>query len=245
MSNKSAITVENIRQQARELQASGHLQEAIKLQIDVINSACQLDCIQAEDYHRLGVMLFVVKDFPGAVKAFERVRILQPRFPGLAQNLGLSLILSNQFQKALNELHLANAEHPDDLNVLDGLAHVYGKLGELENARIYGEKSLLAKDRVAMQLPSNFKLPQENPPPFSLDGTHKNVISFSLFGSQTHYTSGAIKNAIIAAGLYPGWLCRFYCDDSVPASTRKALTEAKAEVKTQGLAHNQEQLSDP
>lgn len=253
MNSNSPASLENMRQQAKELQASGHLKEAIQLQVDVINSASQLSCLQPEDYHRFGVMLFVAKDFSAAITAFERVRQLQPNFPGLSQNLGLSLILSNRFKEALTELRLANAEHPDDLNILDGLAHAYGKLGELEHARTHGEKSLLVKDLEAMQRPSHLSLLQETPPPFCLDSTRKNVISFSLFGSKTKYTSGAVKNAITAAGLYPGWQCRFYCDDSVPASTRQALTEAKAEVKmmprpprwTDGLFWRFQVMNDP
>lgn len=38
----------------------------------------------------------------------------------------------------------------------------------------------------------------------------KKVISFSLWGNIELYTRGAIKNAILAKTVYPGWICRFY-----------------------------------
>ena len=42
------------------------------------------------------------------------------------------------------------------------------------------------------------------------------VISYSLWGDNPIYTIGAIKNADLAARLFPDWTCVFYCFDSVP-----------------------------
>jgi glycosyltransferase involved in cell wall biosynthesis len=46
----------------------------------------------------------------------------------------------------------------------------------------------------------------------------KKIISFSLWGDKPKYTIGAIKNADLAGKIYPGWICRFYCGKTVPAS---------------------------
>jgi len=116
------------------------------------------------------------------------------------------------------------------LDAIDGLAHAYGKLDDLANSRLYGEKSLLIKDGRAQSPPSGFQLPGASPPPFRIDRAEENVIAFSLFGNQPRYLRGAVKNAFIATGLYPGWRCRFYCDDTVPGQTRAALTDAGATV---------------
>jgi hypothetical protein len=43
------------------------------------------------------------------------------------------------------------------------------------------------------------------------------VISYSLWGDKPTYTIGAIKNADLAARLFPDWTCIFYCFQSVPA----------------------------
>ena len=44
----------------------------------------------------------------------------------------------------------------------------------------------------------------------------KKVISFSLWGDNPKYTVGALKNADLAPKIYPGWICRFYINDTVP-----------------------------
>lgn len=44
----------------------------------------------------------------------------------------------------------------------------------------------------------------------------KRVIAFSLWGANPKYTMGAIKNADLAPIIYPGWICRFYVDQTVP-----------------------------
>lgn len=43
-----------------------------------------------------------------------------------------------------------------------------------------------------------------------------NIISFCLWGSNPKYTIGAIKNAILALDIYPGWKCYFYVSNDVP-----------------------------
>lgn len=43
------------------------------------------------------------------------------------------------------------------------------------------------------------------------------VISFSLWGNNPKYTIGAIRNAELAATIYPTWKTRFYVASSVPS----------------------------
>lgn len=51
---------------------------------------------------------------------------------------------------------------------------------------------------------------------------NKKIISFTLWGHNPMYTIGAIKNAALSKEVYPGWLCRFYVDNTVP---QKIITE--------------------
>jgi hypothetical protein len=51
----------------------------------------------------------------------------------------------------------------------------------------------------------------------------KKVISFSLWGADTLYNVGAIKNAQLALSIYPEWSCVFYCNSCVPQETIKKL----------------------
>lgn len=58
----------------------------------------------------------------------------------------------------------------------------------------------------------------------------KKVISFSLYGDRPRYTMGAVRNAQLAATIYPGWECWFYCADDVPASIALQLQQSNAKV---------------
>lgn len=53
------------------------------------------------------------------------------------------------------------------------------------------------------------------------------IISFSLWGSDPKYNIGALRNAELAARLYPEWTCRFYCGSSVPRETIETLRPRK------------------
>lgn len=225
------LSLDAMRVRARALHTAGHLPEATQLQVELIKAAVQAHQVNASDYHRLGVMLFAQKDFAAAVRAFEHTRQHQADYPGVVLNLGLSRILAGQPGEAIPELLSVIKELPESLDALAGLAHAYGKLGDLEQARLYGEQSLLAKDGLVKAPPPGFKLPSATAPPFRSDHARENVIAFSLFGDNERYTRGAVKNAALAGEIYPGWHCRYYCDDTVPVATRTALVNAGAEVE--------------
>ena len=46
----------------------------------------------------------------------------------------------------------------------------------------------------------------------------KKVVSYSLYGNSERYTDGALANAQLMRTVYPGWIMRVYCDDTVPKS---------------------------
>jgi hypothetical protein len=47
------------------------------------------------------------------------------------------------------------------------------------------------------------------------ESKQKNVISFSVYGEKNVYLLGAEKNIDIAKDIYPGWICRFYCQNGI------------------------------
>jgi hypothetical protein len=61
-------------------------------------------------------------------------------------------------------------------------------------------------------------------------GRQPGLISFSLFGSDPRYVVGAEENVRLAGHVYPGWRCRFYVDDTVPADCVQRLRAGGAEV---------------
>jgi len=62
----------------------------------------------------------------------------------------------------------------------------------------------------------------------------KKIISFSLWGSNTKYTEGAVKNAEDVQVFYPGWIARFYHDTTVPQDILERIAATGAEMKPMG-----------
>ena len=58
----------------------------------------------------------------------------------------------------------------------------------------------------------------------------KKIISFSLWGTDPQYVMGAERNVILQQEHYPGWVCRYYVDETVPQETIKFLGDHGAEI---------------
>lgn len=56
------------------------------------------------------------------------------------------------------------------------------------------------------------------------------VIAMSLFGSNGKYLQGALENAVLVRHVYPGWVLRFYVDDTVNAGVLGRLRDMGSEV---------------
>ena len=98
-------------------------------------------------------------------------------------------------------------------DLLSGLCNALGHLGQLDEARAYGTLSLAAKDASTVAKPHDLATVQV--PPFDGRDPKKNVIAFSLFGTNQRYANGARANAVAARFIYPSWICRFYVDEAV------------------------------
>lgn len=70
--------------------------------------------------------------------------------------------------------------------------------------------------------------------------TRTGVIAYSLYGSGDIYTHGAMINAEMVRHLYPGFLARFYVDDTVPGHVVARLRELLAEVVVMPRGHRSE-----
>jgi len=81
----------------------------------------------------------------------------------------------------------------------------------------------------------------------------KKIISYCLWGGDPKYTQGAIKNAQLAAEVYPGWTCRFYVGTSTPDNIVEKLRsfknteiiKQKSEGDWEGMFWRFEAISDP
>ena len=146
--------------------------------------------------------------------------------PESAKNLLAALNRAGLYDEAL-ALTTDHAGHFDPVELAAGKCTLYGKLGRYGEAVIHGTEALRLKDAA---------VPLVDRPPavvraFDASRPERNVIAFSLFGNRQRYFQGALRNAIVAPHLYPGWTLRFYIDDSVPDEIVRGLLAEKAQVR--------------
>jgi hypothetical protein len=59
----------------------------------------------------------------------------------------------------------------------------------------------------------------------------ENVISYSLWGTDSRYVDGALDNLKLAAEIYPGWQVRIYVDNSVDKDQLKLIHDNGADIR--------------
>ena len=240
------MTLEQLRQQAQRAFEAGSFLEAIQTQLQVINLQ-QGKPESADDFLYAALYLYTLPDFLAAAQLLQHGLQLFPADGRLWENLGVCHSRTGQYADALRALSRAESLQGVTANLLDTMAHCHGALGESAALRQVGERVLQFKDAA---LPPQAAV---NWPAAAFDPDGVNIISFSLFGDSERYLLGAQENVLAAQHLYPGWRCRFYCDDSVPLDCRKNLHQAGAEVVMKpraqrfvdGLFWRFEVMSDP
>ena len=108
----------------------------------------------------------------------------------------------------------------------DAMAMLCWDAGDGTAAAQHGTRSLELKDA---QGPAAPELTPRTAP-VDLSRPRRNIIAFSQWGDDNRYLTGAVNNAIVARYLYPGWMCRFYVDRSVPDTALADLMAQGAQV---------------
>jgi len=161
-----------------------------------------------------------------------RALIRAKRAYGVRQSVENTSNLVSALQRAgQTQAAIDLASHPDsplDAIVQAGrVGELYARLGDTEQARAWGLKALSLKDaavpRVAQAAPVLHAFDASQP--------GRNILSYSLWGDDPRYLDGAIRNAIVAGYLYPGWTARFYIDESVPKAAQRALIQNGAQLR--------------
>lgn len=208
----------------------GDFAEAIRLQREVVARSTEAGDPAVRPRKLLSLYCYSGGEYEEALRILGELRELVPEDLEVLENTGVILRLVGRLEEAVEVLEAVFEKDPSRFNVCDALAHCCAGLGNGGKMQEYGRASLEQKDRFAAELPVLRKIPEGGPPPFFWDGAKKNVISFSLWGDHPRYLRGAIRNAQAAVDVYPGWVCRFYCDDSVPAAVLDRLRRHGAEV---------------
>jgi tetratricopeptide (TPR) repeat protein len=183
----------------------------------------------AEDQIRLAAFLFAHGDLPSAANVFQNAIQFRPDDAEALANFGVVLSRLGRFEDAHAILSRSLKAAPDVPNTHDALASVSYRLKRFDDARHHGELSLNLKDAAAARDSAVHPIPAKLPA-FSTKDPTRNIIAFSLWGDGEKYLTGAVENARLAPSIYPGWTCRFYCDNTVPQAVRKQLKAHGAQI---------------
>jgi tetratricopeptide (TPR) repeat protein len=234
---------------------AGRFAEAVQLQIKVVNALLPQKSSAAVDaLKRLSLYFFMLGDFNACTLVLSQAAEIDGNDPDIAGNLGIALSRLQRFGEAIPWLEKALARDKSGANWLDALARCHGKLGQNDAARRCGERALNLKARIAEAAAAHLTLPPLPALPlFDADHPQQHVIAYSLWGDKPRYLDGAVRNAQLAPQRYPGWMCRFYCDDSVPVAALERLRRCGAQVVMrprpakfyEGLLWRFEVASDP
>lgn len=165
------------------------------------------------------------KNYPLLLRCYEELLRREPDRKSFLNNCMYSSVMSYNWDKAIDYAfrNLKNEEYY--LNSLDALSHTYYYKRDYDNCSKYGTEALEIREKEALKDGKLPKLPQIKP------RKGKKIIAFSLFGGSNHkYIEGAVLNAELVSQIYPGWICRFYIDDSIPESAVERLKNYGAEV---------------
>jgi tetratricopeptide (TPR) repeat protein len=167
---------------------------------------------------------FRIENFEAAL-AF--MRTVLDREPGAenVRNVAVALRSLGRLQEAADWIE-GRRESFDPIEYHDLLCSQYCSLGKRDEAVAQGEIALRLKDEAAPLRP----LPDPVVHRFDVDRRSRNVIAFSVWGTDVRYLSGAVTNAVVARYLYPGWTPLFYTDRSTPQAFRDELARNGARI---------------
>ncbi|MSP49681.1 MAG: tetratricopeptide repeat protein [Alphaproteobacteria bacterium] len=158
--------------------------------------------------------------FALAEVCFRRALQMQPTREA-HHNLGYVLTERGAFAEAIRHYRAAIKLAPDDQRHHNSIVKPLLLSGFRDEALKEGQITLTLKDREVMQAAA-----ETHPEPSGGQARgprRKDVIAFSIWGSNAFYTLGAIKNAQLAKVHYPSWVTRFHHDDSVPSDVLERL----------------------
>ncbi|MGS5087982.1 tetratricopeptide repeat protein [Hydrogenophaga sp. A37] len=232
--------------EAHGLWEAGQPHPAIQTIVGLLNTAAAQQDPSPRHHEQLSYYLWLGKDLPGALRMQEQACELDPERTESRRNLSVLYGRMGLHDKAVEAAQAVLRQTPDDPVACDMLAAELRHLNRLDEARAAGTRALVVKDQrsvAAAVLRPNWHLPAMRASAGQRRiGNRPNVIAFSLWGAQPRYLRGALRNVLVAPGLFPGWTLRFYVDDSVPAAFLALLDQFGAQVVTHtGIAASQRQ----
>ncbi len=189
-------------------------------------------------YNELGATYLSLSRREDALWAFKYALKLNPKDAFASNRLGNIYRDLGRTNEALKWFDYSINIDSDNFASYHGANMLLYTAKQTDKAIEYGKKVLERKDLFYTQkfrkqfgnVYSLVKTDKKNYEDFSLKNKKKRIISFSLFGTNPAYWSGAIENAILVDHVFSGWTGRFYCDNSIPKYVLEELLQRGAEV---------------
>ncbi len=232
--SQHGITMQDLRKKAMACYKQGQFAEAAAYFQQVISQASE-DAPPINDLKYLSMALYACNNYATALDVTRSLQRYLPDDSEVAVNLGTLQLMTGDVTGSLNTLQQLIQREPGNVVALDSITQLAYSTGNYDAAKHYGRLSLEAKD-VAVCAPDKLAALENRTGIKPGADIHRSledglqVISYSLWGDNPVYLRGAVRNAYAALVIYPGWQCRFYCGESVPAETLAALREAGAEL---------------
>lgn len=198
---------------------------------DFFERSLKIEPKDVETYNNYSSTLEMLGDGEGALSVCRRGLSQTGGANELRRRLFGYLVRAKQYDEAIECGEKLLAENAHDLSVAANLNAAYFFNKDTEKALYWGEKFLIARDA---QVTGSGGFAAEsartaNVEPAAFEGKEQ-IISYSLWGSNKFYTDGAIRNAELAAEIYPEWKSRFYCASSVSEDVTRSLKSLGCQV---------------
>ena len=208
----------------RQLLAADRYDEAIA-KLDEILAAQPSDVAASE-------LLFTARFYKGewakALSIVEELIQAKPDSRKYKQFLISTLSNLKRFPETIDSILAFTARYGENREILNVLKVAYFSTKKIDEAIRVGQRVMEIRDAEVCARA------REAPPVATVkepgDSNGANVIVFSLWGADPIHNYGAMINTALAKTVYPGWICRFYVDSTVPAATLKFLATSGAEV---------------
>jgi len=175
--------------------------------------------------------LFLLADYPAAVRVLEDASTMYPKDDEIAANLVVTLSRAGEYQKSISASAAALDLNPENFIVFDALASCFSRTNKYDKAVEAGNRSLILKDSLPKEIDALWQLPSSSADKFTEN--KKRVISFSLWGNDEAYINGAVRNLLLADDIYRGWEIWVYHDSTVNDNTLGLLSSLGAKLVSQ------------
>ncbi|MBP2311353.1 tetratricopeptide repeat protein [Azospirillum soli] len=165
-----------------------------------------------------------------AITSYAKAIALQPDHIGAAFNIGVLKKTSGDLEQSITMLSRVVRIVPDYLDARENLAIALYMADRVPEATAQSAELLALKTRTLRVEAAALGLPPLPEAPSAPQRRTRNVVAFSLWGDKDIYLRGAVENARLTPAVYPDWTCRFYHDDSVPATVLAELAALGADL---------------